>query len=123
VEVESGAERQITSQKWCQNCVGQVAWRADGSGLLLIVFDPGPRSNQLWHISYPDGEVRKVTNDDRNNYSHVSMTADSSVLVTVQTEIAAGVWVTPQGDASRARQISSGRYDGQEGLAWSPAAK
>src|SRR5262249_48297715 len=36
VEVESGAERPITSQKWCQHCVGQVAWLADGSGLLLI---------------------------------------------------------------------------------------
>jgi serine/threonine protein kinase len=123
VEVESGVERQITSQKWCQNCVGQVAWLADGSGLLLIVFDPGPRSSQLWHISYPDGEVRKVTSDDLNNYSHVSLTADSSVLVTVQTEIAAGVWVTPQTDVSRARQISSGRYDGQEGLALMPGGK
>ncbi|HJZ81114.1 MAG TPA: LpqB family beta-propeller domain-containing protein, partial [Pyrinomonadaceae bacterium] len=123
VEVESGAERQITSQKWCTNCVGQVAWLADGSGLLLLVLDPGPRSVQLWHISYPDGEVRKVTNDDLNNYSHVSLTADSSVLVTVQTEIAAGVWVTPQADTSRARQISSGRYDGQLGVAWMPGGK
>ena len=123
VEVESGAERPITSQKWCVNCVGQVAWLVDGSGLLLLVLDPGPRSVQLWHISYPDGEARKVTNDDLNNYSHVSLTADSSVLVTVQTEIAAGVWVAPEGDASRARQISSGRYDGQLGVAWMPGGK
>jgi len=123
VEVESGAERQITSQKWCANCVGQVAWLADGSGLLLLVLDPGPRSKQLWHISYPDGEARKVTNDDLNNYNHVSLTADSSVLVTVQTEIAAGVWVAPEGDASRVRQISSGRYDGQLGVAWMPGGK
>jgi eukaryotic-like serine/threonine-protein kinase len=123
VEVESGAEKQITSQKWCGNCVGQVGWLADGSGLLLLVLDPGPRSKQLWHISYPDGEARKVTNDDLNNYSRLSLTADSSVLVTVQTEIAAGVWVTPQADASRARQISSGRYDGQLGVAWTPGGK
>ena len=41
VEVESGAERPITSQKWCVDCVGQVAWLADGSGLLLLAFDPG----------------------------------------------------------------------------------
>jgi Tol biopolymer transport system component len=123
VEVESGAERQITSQKWCVSCLGQVAWLADGSGLLILVFDPGPRSNQLWHISYPDGDVRKVTNDDLNNYSRLSVTSDSSVLVTVQTEIAAGVWVTPQADASRARLISSGRYDGQLGLSWMPGGR
>jgi serine/threonine protein kinase len=123
VEVESGAERQITSQKWCLNCVGQVAWLADGSGLLLLVFDPGPRSRQLWHLSYPEGEAHKLTTDDLNNYNRLSLTADSSVLVTVQTEIAAGVWVTPQADASRARQISSGRYDGQLGVAWTPGGK
>ena len=46
------------------------------------------------------------------------MTADSSALVTVQTEGASNVWVAPQGDASRAKQISSGRYDGAEGLSW-----
>jgi len=123
VEVESGAERQITSQKWCLNCVGQVVWLADGSGLILLVLDPGPRSRQLWHISYPDGEARPVTNDDLNNYSRLSLTKDSNVLVTVQTEIAAGVWVTPQADASRARQISSGRYDGELGVAWMPGGK
>ena len=45
VEVESGAERPINSQKWCGNCVGQVGWLADGSGLLLLVLDPGLSSS------------------------------------------------------------------------------
>jgi Tol biopolymer transport system component len=122
VEVESGAERPITSQKWCVNCVGQVAWLADGSGLLLLVLDPGPRSVQIWQISYPGGEPSKITND-LNNYRRLSLTADSSAIVTVQTEGASTIWVAPQGDASRARQISSGRYDGQQGLSWMPGGK
>src|SRR4029450_7547559 len=122
VEVESGAGRPITSKKWCPDCVGQVAWLADGSGLLSLVFDPGPRSVQVWQISYPGDETRKVTND-LNNYSRLSLTADSRAIVTVQTEGASTIWVAPQGDASRARQISSGRYDGQEGLAWMPGGK
>jgi TolB protein len=123
VEVESGAERQITSRTWQPDAFGQqVAWLADGSGLVFIAFDSTTSSNQIWHISYPDGEVRKITND-LNNYSRVSLTADSSVLVTVQTETAAGVWVAPQTDASRARQVSSGRYDGQLAVAWTPGGK
>jgi eukaryotic-like serine/threonine-protein kinase len=122
VEVESGAERQITSQTWLAASARQVAWLADGSGLVFIALDSTTSSYQIWHISYPDGEVRKITND-LNNYSRVSLTADSSVLVTVQTEIIAGVWVTPQADASHARQISSSRYDGQLGVAWSPGGK
>jgi Tol biopolymer transport system component len=44
-------------------------------------------------------------------------------MVTVQTETAAGVWAAPQADASRARQISSGRYDGFQGLSWTPGGK
>jgi serine/threonine protein kinase len=122
VEVESGVERQITSQKWPPGTVGQVAWLADGSGLLSLVFDPGPRSVQIWQISYPGDETRKVTND-LNNYSRLSLTADSRAIVTVQTEGTSTIWVAPQGDASRARQISSGRYDGQEGLAWIAGGK
>ena len=63
VEVENGAESPITSQKWCEGCVGQVAWLAHGSGLLLLAFDPGLSSTQIWEISYPGDETRKITND------------------------------------------------------------
>ncbi len=123
LEVESGAERPITSQKWCVNCVEQVAWLADGSGLLLLVLDPGLSSSvQIWQLSYPGDETRKITND-LNNYSRLSLTADSSAVVAVQTEGASTIWVAPEGDASRARQISSGRYDGQRGLSWMPGGR
>ena len=122
VEVESRAERPITSQRWCVNCAKQVAWLAYGSGLLLLVSDPGPRSVQILQISYPGGEPSKITND-LNRYSRLSLTADSSAIVTVQTEGVSTIWVAPQGDASRARQISSGRYDGQQGLSWMPGGK
>jgi len=127
VQVESGAERPITSQKW--SSVGQVAWLANGSGLAVIAGEgfPSPQARlfssfQLWHLSYPDGETRKITND-LNNYSRVSLTADSSAMVTVQSDSTSDVWVAPQGDASRAKQISSGEYDGAQGLSWMPGGK
>ena len=122
VDVETGAESLITSQKWCISCVGQVAWLADGSGLLLLVAEPGPRTTQIWQISYPGDEKRPITND-LNSYERLSLTADSNAIVTVQTESASSIWVAPQGDVSRARQISSGRYDGQLGLSWMPGGK
>lgn len=118
VQVESGAERPVTSHTWPPP-IGQVVWLADGSGLAVIGPEPGTPTNQIWHVSYPDGEVRKITND-LNNYSQLSLTADSGALVTVQTEGASGVWVSPQGDPSRAKQISFGRYDGQGGLSLMP---
>jgi TolB protein len=120
--VESGAESPITSQKWCGGCVGQVAWLADGSGLLLLVFDPPLSSTQIWQISYPSDEVHRITND-LNTYDRLSLTADSSAIVTVQTEGASTIWIALQGDASRAKQISLGRHDGQFGLSWMPGGK
>jgi serine/threonine protein kinase len=122
VEVESGAERQITSQKWCPGCVGQVAWLVDGTGLLSLVLQPGPRAVQLWQISYPGDETRKITND-LNNYSRLSLTGDSRAIVMIQTEGASTIWVAPQGEMSRGRQISLGSYDGQLGVAWTPSGK
>jgi serine/threonine protein kinase len=122
VQVEGGTERAITSQSWPAGSVGQTVWLADGSGLALTAFDLATTSNQIWHISYPDGVARRITNDV-SNYSRLSLTADSSVMTTVQTETAAGVWVAPQSNASRASQISSGRYDGVSGLSWMPSGK
>src|SRR5262245_4725293 len=122
VPVEGGPERAITSQNWPPGAVQQVVWLADGTGLALIAFDLEKSSNQIWHISYPDGVARRITNDV-NNYTRLSLTADSSVLVTVQTETAAGIWVAPQANATRANQISSGRYDGVQGLSWMPSGK
>ncbi len=120
-QVEDGAERQLTSQTWGPGN-GPVAWLADGSGLLLVALDEGASAVQIWNISYPSGEVRKITND-LNNYNRLSLTADSSTLVTVQTEITANVWIVPPTEASRARQISSGKYDGFQGLSWMPSGK
>jgi Tol biopolymer transport system component len=124
VPVEGGAETPITSQMWRPSESSYVAWLVDGSGLLVIAVDPKSEtvSRQIWHLSYPGGEVHKITND-LNNYSRLSLAADSSALVTVQTEGEMNLWVAPQGDASRAKQISSGRGDGSAGLAWMPGGK
>jgi Tol biopolymer transport system component len=72
-------------------------------------------------LSLPSGEVRRVTND-LNTYLGASVTADGSALVTVQTDRVPNVWVAPNGDASRARQITtgSGKFDGYYGLSWAP---
>jgi Tol biopolymer transport system component len=95
---------------------------ADSSGLVLIAADKGSlTAPQLWYLSYPGGEARKITND-LNAYNGVTLTADSSALATVQSQQLASIWTAPLGDAARARQATSGasNYDGFFGLAWAP---
>ena len=118
VDVESGAERRITPERWAG--VQAVAWLPDKSGLVFTATEMGTPGSQIWHLSYPEGVVRKVTND-LNSYSSVRLTADASALVTVQTEGEANIWVGPAGEAARAKQITSGRArGGQAGISWTP---
>jgi serine/threonine protein kinase len=118
VPAEGGAEKTITSQNWVS--VSRVLWLGDGSGLIVAaVPELISTGTQLWYVSYPDGEVRRVTND-LNAYgtSSLGLTADSRSLVTVQAEKSAQLWVvTPGEDLSKAKQITSGKYDG-DSLAW-----
>jgi serine/threonine protein kinase/Tol biopolymer transport system component len=118
VRVQDGTATQISSQRWFS--LGQLAWLADGSGLIFTASDQAlVAPQQLWYISYPGGEARRITND-LNDYRGVSLTADNTALVTVPVEVFSSVWLTPDGDASRAAQITSNKYDGLSGIAFAP---
>jgi len=106
VPVAGGAEKTISSTKW--SSPGRATWLADGSGLVLDASDQSSSLlSQLWYVAYPSGETRRITND-LNRYIGVSLTGDSSALVTVQGEVSSSIWVAPQGDATVARRITSG---------------
>lgn len=118
IRVEDHTEQQITHQQW--RSVGQLAWLSDGSGMIVAASDKESYpSQQIWHVSYPGGEVRRITNDT-NDYGGISLTADSNALGTVQTQQNSNIWIAPGGDASRATQITSNNSDGLSGVCWAP---
>jgi serine/threonine protein kinase/Tol biopolymer transport system component len=118
LRVKDGMEKQITSHRW--SVITGLVWLADGSGLIITAAEPesGP-IRQIWHVAYPGGETRRVTNDT-NNYLGLSLTADSSALVTVQAEQTSNIWTVSDVEAVRATQITSSRSEGIAGLAWTP---
>jgi serine/threonine protein kinase/Tol biopolymer transport system component len=115
--VRDGAEKQLTPPVFTQQ--GRVQWLKDMSGLVLVGSDqmtptlPG----QVWFVSYPGGEMRRITND-LINYRGLSLTADSTRLVTSSVSDFSNMWVVPEGDAGRARQILPVRSRG--GVALTP---
>jgi Tol biopolymer transport system component len=119
VPAGGGPERPLTSQRWFG--VQAAAWLADGRGLVLTLTERPDTNAQIYYLSYPGGELRRITND-LNNYTGVSATADSSVVVTVQSDLVANLWVAPVDQPAEARQITSGaaRRDGARGLSWTP---
>ena len=117
VETESGAQMEITAQRFSD--VGSISWLADGSGMIISASTQESYLNQLWLIGYPGGEARKITND-LSEYLGASCTSDSKSLVTVRSERTSNIWVAPTGDANRAKQITSGKLEGDIGITWTP---
>ena len=123
VSVADGAMKPLTSHRWRR--VDRLAWLSDGSGLVSNVVDysaPGPYA-QIWCISYPDGSARRITNDT-NNYGigSLSITADSSAILSMQFEAFGNIFIAPADDISRAKQITSGmgRRDLLFSMSWTP---
>ena len=118
VRVDNGVEKPVSQHHWAN--VGRVAW-SRGGGLVVSATEPGSTLAQLWHLSFPGGEPRKITND-LNDYRDASLTADSKALVSVQYEAHVNIWLAPQGDPTHARQVTSGvgQYNGVRGLTWTP---
>ena len=115
VRVRDGTVNTITRQKWA--VIQQVAWLGGGSDLVLVGRDQLLLLDQLWLLSYSGGEARRLTND-LNWYRDMSVAADA--IVAVQRDVISNIWIAPEGDADRARQITDTRLDGVTGLSWTP---
>lgn len=122
VDVDDGRETPITRQKWQR--IGHVAWLGDGRGLLMTARDhTSPLMlDQIWYLPYPEGRPRRITND-MHSYNGLSVAADGRAFVTAQMTRFSRLWIAPEADASRAREVSS-RYLDQSGerfgFAWTP---
>jgi Tol biopolymer transport system component len=119
VSVADGTIKQIGSQEW--DVVGRLGWLADGTGVVAACYEKGAKTAQYYSISYPDGSVRRITND-LNNYDDLSLTADTATLATVQQDPIVNIWVAPGADAKSLRQLTFGssKYEGAAGVRWTP---
>jgi len=115
--------REVSPETWFN--VERLAWISDGSGILMDAAEQASfNPSQLWFIPYPGGKTRRITND-LDDYHGVSLSADSSTLVTSQRRVLSEILISERGSASAGRQVSSatGRYEGREGIAWAPDGK
>jgi eukaryotic-like serine/threonine-protein kinase len=123
ISVDGGQERWMTPHRWSH--VSNTVWLGDRSGLMVLALENHTSELQLWHISYPGGEVQRVTND-LNGYlaGSLSITADSSAIVAAQQDRSSRIWVGQMGDGEdRAKQLTVGKFDGLNGVAWTPNGK
>jgi Tol biopolymer transport system component len=122
ISVADGSEKLIPIPDW--NFVDQVAWLADSSGLLVIAKETNTSEGQIFHIAYPSGETRRITNDT-TNYVRLSLSADSNLLVAHQIVGQLNIWAGKLSNANNLEQITFSQFarDGYSGLAFLPDGK
>jgi Tol biopolymer transport system component len=92
-------------------------WLATGDGLTLAAAASATEARQLWRLSFPQGEARRITND-LATYHEPSAATDGRTLVAVQREMLDTLWITLIEDVSARRvAVRAGRI---LGLAWAP---
>jgi eukaryotic-like serine/threonine-protein kinase len=110
VEVPPGDPTKVHTLFSTHDNLGQPVWLPDGSALLVVVRDrSGANRGQIWAISYPDGQARRLSND-LTNYSlmWLDLSRDASSLAAIENYRTADLWLAPDGDSNRARQVTSG---------------
>jgi serine/threonine protein kinase len=116
---EGGREKPVGASGSPWFAAGQVAWLPNGSGMLVGAQATSGSPFQIWQLSYPGGQLSRVTND-LDNYGSISLTADSHMLFAVQNNLRSNVCVVAPGKGVGTQQITFGRdnREGLGGLAW-----
>jgi Tol biopolymer transport system component len=119
VGVADGTEQRLTRQKW--PWIGAIQWLPDGKRLLFAGKERRDGAGQIWEISYPGGDIRRITND-LGTYSGLSVSADGRALITIESDQLTNIWVAPDGDASRATKLES-PVSWYPGISWTAGGK
>jgi eukaryotic-like serine/threonine-protein kinase len=103
VSVADGGVRELYSSS---SAIGRPLWLPEGDTLLLVMNDQNEHG-QLWTISYPNAEIRRVTNDLTDYDTRADLTRDGKTMVAIVSHPTSDVWVAPAADVSQAQQITS----------------
>ncbi|MGH9767697.1 MAG: winged helix-turn-helix domain-containing protein [Blastocatellia bacterium] len=121
-DVVTGQETELKTPRW--RAISRVLWTPNGKHLIFSARATDESYSQVWMLDYPDGAVRRLTND-LESYFWLSLSADGRMLVTRQQRIVTHLWLLAGADEKKARQLTFGgrNLDGYVGLAWTPDGK
>lgn len=110
IDVADGQIRELYAG-W--ETIGRPAWMPDGNSLVVPMEPPNQElatlgGTQLWMVSFPRGELRRLTNDLADYGKNVEVTRDGQMLAAMEKKLVSHIWVLPQGETSRSKQITSG---------------
>ncbi len=111
IDVNTGKEQPLGNRSWAS--VSQIAWQ-DVSGLIISARERTMAPHQLWRISYPTGDVQRLTND-LSEYYGVSVSGEK--IITLKTDWIWWMWRMTRDGSSPSAAITSGVGE-VSGIAW-----
>ncbi|MGC2182372.1 MAG: protein kinase [Terriglobales bacterium] len=117
VDAATGTQKAMPGRRWRE--VLDFTWLPDGSGLLMAAMPKTGTEPQLWVVTYPGGTVRRISND-LSKYLSVAISGDGRTIASVQLNLTSSVWVGPANAPDQAREVTSGRLDGNAGVTFTP---
>lgn len=111
-------ETRVVSHKWRDSLSESIGWEGSGQHIYLMAEESLEAPMQLWRISFPDGDVVRLTSNQRD-YIGVSISAQSNSIVTIEQESRSGIWVSDDLDPNKTVEVFPARGD-TYGLDWTP---
>ncbi|HSK72505.1 MAG TPA: winged helix-turn-helix domain-containing protein, partial [Pyrinomonadaceae bacterium] len=81
VELESGAERKLSEEKFFD--IKNLSWLPDESGLLITASKFPNKNFRIWQVSAATGEASPLTKDSES-YSALNMNKDATAIISTQ---------------------------------------
>ncbi len=103
VLVADRTERPFANRTW--PFIRQLAWVNGGQGLAISARDQDTGAYHVWYVPRSNGSARKIT-DGLTSQTGVSVSADSSRLLTVEERTVSGIWLMRSATTQDALPIS-----------------
>jgi serine/threonine protein kinase/Tol biopolymer transport system component len=103
IDVESGVRKNVGSQQWL--FVDSLGWLPDGRAIFLSTFVIGSPGWQIYRLSIPEGEARKMTND-LDGYRRLSLSSDGRSIAAIRRTGARNIYVVSLDRGSEAQPLS-----------------
>jgi Tol biopolymer transport system component/DNA-binding winged helix-turn-helix (wHTH) protein len=113
VDLKDGDVKPASDFRWFH--VHGIVWLPDQSGLIVTGRIKNDEPQQLWQISLPGGEVRKITHT-QNAYNSISATADLSQILLTQISLSSNLYLASAGAPGTIQPLTQAYY----GVVWTP---
>lgn len=115
-EIDNGEAKTFAPQELRQ--FEQAAWDSEGKTIYVVARE-NRKFFQLWSLSYPTGDLGRVTND-LSIYRQLSISTDAKRLLSTNFTTYSHIWMADATDLGAQRQATSGNLnrDGTVGLSW-----